>query len=368
MSNSYYRWSTGSDIPLFLQLGGATGETGKTPQVAIRRIRQLDGTVLDGNYWTGSAFTASPTWLSMSEYDAANAPGLYVYDFAQSGIAVAQIYVMYFRHTSVPIGFAIEQHTITDEIYIPETVPVTPPVIGDTIFGRFDAMEDPIGAVALANADAVWDEPLGDHLTAGSTGAALAAFTTTLTGARQIDITVEDTVAAPIQGATVDIYDATNTFIIGRAYTDVSGQVSIALDDGTYNIRLFASGYTFTVPETLVVTADAAVTYVGTPLYIIVPPASPDKCLIYGTIDNAGGSPIAGACVEAFAETPQVVAGYQKSERVASTLSDGNGFFQLELVRETAILFRITDPEGEIVIESAKTVPDTPTQDLATWG
>jgi len=369
MGSSYYRWSTDSAIPLFLQLTtpAQAGATGLSPEVAIRRARLLDGTVLDGWYWDGAGFSATPQWHTLAEYDAVNAPGLYVYDWEQNLVGASQIYLVYYRHTVAPIGFAIEEHVVSDELFIPSSSPAVPVIPGDTVMGRLAAMEDPLGDVAQANADAVWDEALGAHLLPGSTGEALAQLAAGQVGARQIDITVEDGGSNPIQGATVDVFDITNTVHLFRTYTDTLGQVSVALDDGTYNVRLFASGYAFTVPEVLTVTADAAVTYAGTALGTIIPPTNPDHCIIYGAVDNAAGTPIPGACVEAFADTPQVVAGFQKSERVASTLTDVDGNFQLELVQLTEVRFVITDPDGETVLEILRTVPAQPTQDLASW-
>lgn len=366
---SYYRWSTVSDIPLFLQLINPTqiGATGKTPEVAIRRHRLLDGTVLDGHFWNGAAFTATPTWLPMVEFDAVNWPGLYTYDFDQTAIGTTQVYLIYYRHTSTPVGFNVEEHIVTDEIYIPTSSPAVPVIPGDTVMGRLADMENSTGDVALANADAAWDGILAGHLNPGSTGEALASCSAGQVGARQIDITVEDGIATPIQGVAVDVFDVTNTYHLFRVYTGVTGEVSIAVDDATYQIRLSSSGYSFTVPETLVVTVDAAVTYVGTALGVVVPPVDPALCKIYGSVDNAGGTDMAGCCVEAFASTPQTVGGWQKAAVVASTLTDASGYFEIELVRLTEVRFKISDPDGNELFEQILTVPDAATQALASW-
>jgi hypothetical protein len=286
---------------------------------------------------------------------------MYEYQFEQPG--VQQVYLVYFRHTIAPIGFDVEQHIVTDEVYIPSASPAVPVVPGDTVMGRLAAMEDPTGDVAQANADAVWDETLADHLSAGSTGEALAACSAGHVGIRQIDITVEDTGPAPIQGAQVDVYDATNTNLLFRVWTDVNGDVSVALDDGDYNIRLFASGYSFTVPETLTVSADAGVTFVGTPLTSLITPSAPDLCVIFGTIRDALGQPISGACVEAYAITPQTVSGVQKGDRVGTTVTDVNGWFTIELVRTSTVQFTI---EGT-AFDFERVVPDQPSQDVTTW-
>ena len=120
MGQSYYKWRVEHDVNLFLQLfetsgSDQVGSTGKTPEVAIRRHRLLDGTSLDDYYWDGAIFTATPTWLLMSELDATNTPGLYTYFFEQTLIDVEQVLLIYFRNTATPVGFAIEEHTFSKE-------------------------------------------------------------------------------------------------------------------------------------------------------------------------------------------------------------------------------------------------------------
>lgn len=366
MASSYYRWSTTDDITLFLQLvsPSQSGSPGGSPEVAIRRVRATHGGALDGWYWDGvSAFTNVPTWLPLVESDAVNQPGLYSYLFAQSAVASEWVYLMYYRHTVAPFGFCVEEHFISDEIYVPVASPAVPVIPGDTVLGRLSAMESSTGVVASANSDAVWDEVLSQHLTPGTTGAALAACSSAHVGAYQIDITVEDNLANPIQGCQVDIYDASNSNFITRVHTDVNGQANVALDASAYSVRLFATGYAFTVPEALVVTADASITFSGTSFINITPPSAPDLCVIFGTVRNAAGRNLSGVCVEAYATTPQVVAGTQKGEKIASVRTDANGYFELELVRGTEVNFEIEDTDFDKVL----TVPDQASQDVTTW-
>jgi hypothetical protein len=365
MSNSYYRWSTTDDISLFVQLVSTTGEgaTGKSPEVAIRRARATHGAALDLYFWNGATWQNTAFWLPMSELDAVNNPGAYTYLFLQSGIASEWVYLVYYRHTADPVGFAVEEHVVTNELYIPVASPFVPVSPGDTVMGRLAAMEDPDAAVAQANADAVWDETLGQHLAPGTTGEALARLATATSGSKQIAVTVLDGGAAPIQGCQIDVYGPTNVNFISRMWTDVNGHVALAIDPGTYALRLFASGYAFTVPEMLVVTVDAAVTYVGSNIVVITPPASPNLCAIYGTIRDAGGTPISNAKVQAYAVTPQTVGTTVEAEAVACTVTDANGFFQLNLERKAEVSFAIEDAGIDLV----KTVPDAASQNFATW-
>lgn len=211
--------------------------------------------------------------------------------------------------------------------------------------------------------DTVWDAPLASHLDVGSTGEALRNLSAAMTGSQQITIQIRDTLAAPIQGAVVDLFDGTNTFFLTRFTTPLSGNVTLALDPGTYSIRIYKTGFVFTVPETLVVTVDATVTYTGTSLVSIIAPSAPNLCVIYGTVRNAAGNPIPNAQVTAYADTPQVVQGTQQHILVACTVTDGLGAFQLELERGALVNFAIEDTGLDVL----RTVPNLPSQDVATW-
>jgi len=364
---SYYRHATSDDATLWLNLKNplnGAGVTGATPEIAIRRIRESKGGgALDGFYYDGAGgFTNVVTWLNMAEFDATNQPGLYTYWFEQSAVGAEHIYLIYFRNTTAPaVGFATEEHIVTDEIIIPASVPAVPVVPGDTVMGRLAAMEDPTTAVPLAMSDAVWDEPLNQHLSSGSTGEALAACTAGTTGSRTVTITIETTGSVPIPGAQIDLY-LNGNFLL-RGFTNAAGQLVLALDDNSYTVNIFASGFSFTVPEILLVSGDTNITYQGTGLATITPPSSPNLCVVYGTLRDAAGNPHDGICVEVYGVVPQVVSGIQLTERIASTWTDANGFFELELEREA----RVAVKAEEASIDSIKDVPDAPSQDLATW-
>jgi hypothetical protein len=181
-------------------------------------------------------------------------------------------------------------------------------------------------------------------------------------GARQITITIQDDGAIPLPGANIDIYDASNTTFLARKTTDSSAQAVFALDDGTYSVRIYKQGYSFTIPEILVVSGDASVTYQGI-AFVAPTPSAPELCVIFGTLHDALGNPISGACVEAYAITPQVVSGIQKGDRIGTTVTDADGFFQIELVRNTVVQFAI---EGT-AFNFERTVPDLASQDVSTW-
>jgi hypothetical protein len=363
----YFKHAKTDDIFLALQIidpATGLGVVGATPQVAIRRARASQGGgPLDNWYWDGVGFSGTPTWHTLTPVDAVNTPGIYTYLFEQSLVAGNIVYLMYFRNTTPPVGFAVEEHTVTDELFIPVGSGVVPVIPGDTVMGRLAAMEVSTGAVARANADAVWDEVLAGHLTPGSTGAALAACSAGEVGAREIEIYLDDQHGAPIVGAQVDVFDAADLVFIGRQHTAVDGLCTFALDDGSYNLRLFASGVAFVTPQPFVVVADALLSFEGTRLYEPIVPSDPNKCVIFGWVRDAAGVPVAGACCGAYARTPQDVQGATVNTRIAHIETDADGYFEMELLRGAEVVFEI-EATG---LSINRVVPDADFQDLTTW-
>lgn len=139
----YIRWPADAKIPLMLSLVETTGvgSVGKAPEVAIRRIRETHGAALDNYYWNGTAFVPTPFWHPLLEYDPTGYPGIYSYTFEQDIIGIEWTYAMYYRHTASPLGFALETHVITNEVYIPNTQP-DPVVIGpESIMGQLELVK-----------------------------------------------------------------------------------------------------------------------------------------------------------------------------------------------------------------------------------
>lgn len=140
---SYIRWPSVAKIPLFLSIADISGNgvIGASPEVSIRRYRETYGSSLDGWYWTGTSFTATPTWIPMTAVDAVNSPGLYTYLFDQDVIGLEHVYLVYMRSTTSPFGLHSEFHMVTNELYVPATVtdPVT--VSPQTVMGQLEIVK-----------------------------------------------------------------------------------------------------------------------------------------------------------------------------------------------------------------------------------
>ena len=93
---SDYRWPLTHDLYLYLALAGSDGlgRTGEVPQVAIKRVQNIEWSPSDGRYWDNSgSFVANVTFNDMTEEDLTNNPGLYSYIFSQSFIYYNTDYV-----------------------------------------------------------------------------------------------------------------------------------------------------------------------------------------------------------------------------------------------------------------------------------
>ncbi len=137
------------------------------------------------------------------------------------------------------------------------------------------------------------------------------------TGARTITITVTDG-TNPLEGARVRMTKGAENYV---ATTNASGVASVGRDDGTWAVTVTLAGYTF-APTTLVVTADAAVTYAMTA--VTITPSDPGFISGYLTCYDSAGSPLAGVSIHVSAESGASTGNsYAANERIVT--SDANG-------------------------------------------
>lgn len=203
-------------------------------------------------------------------------------------------------------------------------------------------------------ADSV-DKHLDDIITA-------IAAVSPATGSEMVTLTAQTSGLVAVPDVSVGIYDSANTALISTHVTDSNGQVVTALNDGTYKVRLRKAGYTFTVPETLTVSGATSDSFTATAWAPSVPSAV-DLCVVFGTLVDAGGDPLTGAIIEARVAVPDAVGGYRLANPKETATTDGDGYFELELVRGAHISL-ICTPAG---IRGTFLVPASASQDFATW-
>ena len=101
-------------------------------------------------------------------------------------------------------------------------------------------------------------------------------------GSLAIIIHTQDSNGSPIMGCTVHVFDSTQTTLHAMGFTNVDGNLSIALDAATYKVVIAKQGvYTFTVPETMVITVASTQTFIGTAIPVITPSAGCQLLYLY---------------------------------------------------------------------------------------
>lgn len=189
------------------------------------------------------------------------------------------------------------------------------------------------------------------------------------TGPFAITITVTDG-TDPLQNVMAALYDGST--LAGRLVTDVNGNATFALAGGTYTVNLYKGGYT-SASESRTVTGNQAGTLVDdlemTAAGSITPPVNPDLCTLFGFMLLANGNPAQAVTVSAklITNRPGEASGSVVVKQTVTTLTDGDGAFTIDLIRNDVI-----DPTSTYEIkclpagiELANISLTTPTQDLA---
>ncbi|MCK5235960.1 MAG: hypothetical protein KAR06_03160 [Deltaproteobacteria bacterium] len=189
-------------------------------------------------------------------------------------------------------------------------------------------------------------------------------------GNRVVTIHVEDGGALPIPDVFVRITDAAGLITLATGTTDASGDVTFALNDGDYQAILRKAFVNFTVPELFTVTADETFDFVGD---VITPsaPTKPDTCVVYGVVIDNGGNVIEGADIFINETDVNTFATTQKIVQNLRTTSDVSGFWELEVVRSSALdpvgdPYAVTIKAPSFCFKTTITVPDQDSVEFST--
>ena len=107
-------------------------------------------------------------------------------------------------------------------------------------------------------------------------------------GARTITFQLYETGGStPIADVDVSVYNVGQSIHIGTKKTDVNGQVIFGLDDATYEIVSQKAAWTFTTPETVVVSAIATKILYGDTTTVPLP-GNPESCNIICDLKGFG--------------------------------------------------------------------------------
>lgn len=184
-----------------------------------------------------------------------------------------------------------------------------------------------------------------------------------ITGANQVTLTIEKLDTTPIPGVDVQIFNADQSVLLDRAKTDASGQVVLALDDGSYKVRLNKLQVSFTVPEDLTVSGTTEQDYNGDVLTISTP-AESDVCRVFDYAYNQAGNNqltelAAYATITALPHNAN--SKLHSGDKIKATYDPSTGQFYWDIVQGAVVQFK-SDLLG---ISYQKTVPSSATARLS---
>lgn len=332
---TYHKHGMGETITLYFFIAqNGTGISGESPVVSLRKNSSGE--------WLDNAKTAwQPGYndIVMAEVDATNLAGVYSLDITHID-STAEGYEVYFKNTGTYTGSDFEVHEFTGAVY----VPASSSYAAGTIRGALDIMRNKdVGR----NFDQATDslEAIRDNWTANPL----------LTGDRAITFQLyEIATTTPIADVAISIYNSDQTVFLGGVITDTNGQWTVGLDDGTYKIIFRKAGVVFTVPDTLVVTADATPPFYGTPL-VISAPADPNACRIIEYLADPAGDTYP-ASVTATAEIvalPYNADGkLHAGTNITEVYDSDTGLIYWDVVQGATVRFNVTD-----FISTKKVIP-----------
>lgn len=317
-------------------------KTGLTPTITIW---EDDGTV-HVNAQSMSAHAAAPGWYSYtdSSYDPTKA-----YTYEADGGATLSNFERYKGGTN---AVALDLDTLqTDATAIKAKTDNLPsdPADQSLLVAEHDATQATLADVLADTNEIQGKLPSGDICNEPA-------------GTRAIVLHTQEADTTTIPQAAVSIWaDAGHTNLVCRKTTDVSGNATVNLDDGTYYWTAAKSLYTW-AGGLFVVSADGTENLTGVAVAPATP-SSPTLCTVYGTVLDASGNPISGEIITAQEIVPAASGGYQLSDSRVSATTDALGYFELELVRGTTVKLG----SATLGISGEYTVPEAASQDISTW-
>lgn len=183
------------------------------------------------------------------------------------------------------------------------------------------------------------------------------------TGARAVTLTILGDSNQPIQGASVRLSRAGETY---SASTNQLGVVSFSVDDATWTVSITATGFTFT-PTSLVVASNLSQTFGMSPGGITPPAPFAGLCNVLFSVIHLG-NPVENASVTACLEDENpTVDNYLISRQVTHGTTDANGNCVLTMVRFAQFTrggvyrIKVADSLGRTIHDRKVKVPDQST-------
>jgi hypothetical protein len=152
------------------------------------------------------------------------------------------------------------------------------------------------------------------------------------TGVNQVIInTFQLPDSIPVIGTQVQVLNQNQSATLGLLNSNPTGQATFALDNGIYKLRIYKSGWVFTVPESIIVSGNLSATFYANAFNPGNPPSA-NLCRVYGWIRDLKGQPVASVTVEAkISTTPLRYQTVLISPYYRTTSTDSDGYWYLDL-------------------------------------
>jgi hypothetical protein len=195
---------------------------------------------------------------------------------------------------------------------------------------------------------------------------------TGIAGPRTVTVIANDSnTLLPIPDTQIYVKDPTNSMIINKGLTDVSGRYTTGLTDGTYKVILRKSFVDFVVPQNLTVSGDTTAVYLGA-AFTPVSPTSPTTCVVYGWITDLGGTAVRNATIIAKDPSNASYSGvYKLGKTSKQTTTDSNGYWNLQLIKNSQLIpagvpYQVEISYPGFSYKASVVIPDTSSVEFST--
>jgi hypothetical protein len=182
-------------------------------------------------------------------------------------------------------------------------------------------------------------------------------------GARSVSLLITNESAVPIQLATVRMSRSGETY---SATTNAQGIASFSVNDATWTVSVFASGFSFQ-PALLTVSGNVNQTYAMTTNSVTPPAPFAGLCNVLFSVIHLGAPVQNASVVAALEDENPTVDNYLISRQVTSGVTNANGNCVLTMVQYSQFTrggvyrIKVADSLGKTIHDRKIVVPSTAT-------
>lgn len=159
-------------------------------------------------------------------------------------------------------------------------------------------------------------------------------------GTESVTVRIVDTVHddTPLADVLVNVFNEDETVFVTFGRTDVDGERTFFLDEGTYALRCFSPGVSFDSEMQLVVETGGGVEVIEAEATVVTPPSNPQLCRFYADLMQQNGQPLADFRIRVtnlHKPTDSTALAVVDNEALYTT--DAAGHVEFDVVRGTRI-------------------------------